>query len=454
MSDPFAPIVSWLATLLLHSTLWLGGVALFLKLRPGAPAALRDLLWRAALAASLLTPTAQVAATHGFGWSPLGGALRLGAGVEEAAVAAPIPATAAQPGRIGVWLSEAADGGAPAALGAAEPRPGDAFSPGMAPAGRARAASAAASWPWSRILLGAWALGAALGLARLTRGTLRFRRGIGVREPVGESASARALRRLARDAGRAGRGVRLTCSDELAVPVAIGVLRREICVPKRALRDLSPTQQRAMIGHEFAHLMRHDPAWLGLFEAARRAFFFQPLFALAQRGAHDAAEELCDAWSARRTGDPVALAECLVEVARWLDPRPRRGALPLAAACMARPDSPLARRVDALLAPPAEAPERAHRGWLAGAIALPLVLAAFAPGVAPSPEPRPAARLARVTLEIAEVRSEIELAAGEAAELLAGTPSAFTLRARLARMGERLDVLREQADRLQELIEQ
>lgn len=437
MRDSFAIGASWLATLLVHSTLWLGGVALFLRLRPRAPARLRDFLWRAALAASLLTPVAQVVATEGCGWSPLGGALRFGGAAESAgAVAAPSGAPSLQLLVLAEYAAEAGVAGGPV-IGSA---------PTLA-AGEPRAAgSGAESVAWPELLVGAWALLALLGLGALARGTLRFRRALGAREPVGECASARALRRLVERGGRRARGIRLTASEELRVPVALGAWRREICVPQRALRDLPPPQQRAMIGHEFAHLLRRDPAWFGLFEVARRAFFFQPLFALAQRGAHEAAEELCDAWAARRTGDPVALAECLVEVARWLEARPRRGAPPLAAACMTRPASPLARRVDALLAGDVDEEPRPQRRLLAGALVLPLALTALAPGFDAAPVAlSPAARLALVEGELAAAQAELEAARDDAA--------ALGRSGRLAGIERRLAGLRAQADRLATLIE-
>jgi hypothetical protein len=267
------------------------------------------------------------------------------------------------------------------------------------------------------------------------------------------------LRKLLERAGSGARGVRLTSSDGLRVPVALGVFRREICVPRRALRDLPPPQQRAMIGHELAHLLRRDPAWLGGFELARRLFFFQPLLVLAQRGAHEAAEELCDAWSARRTGDPVALAECLVEVARWLEPRGRREALPLAAACMARPDSPLARRIDALLATPAAAsaapPERASRALRAGICVAALGIVAVAPGFTAGPgELSLEARFARVTAALAEVHADLATARAEsaAADVTGAQRTPFAER-QLAALGTRLEVLRAQADTLSALIQ-
>ncbi|MDA1260035.1 MAG: M56 family metallopeptidase [Planctomycetota bacterium] len=436
MNDFLAPVASWLAAFLLHSTLWLGGVALLLRLRPDAPATVRDFLWRAALVASLLTPTVQTIASEAFGWHPLGGALRFGATDVEASV---LPAPVASLPSIETFVSAVPFAGMESSGAVLPLKLTTLPQPPLVEVTATPQRNA-----WMPMVLGLWFAAAALGIGCLLRGTLRFRRSLGAREVVGESASARALRKLLERAGKRARGVRLTMSDSLRVPVALGVFRREICVPQRALRDLPPTQQRAMIGHEFAHLLRRDPAWLGAFEVARRLFFFQPLFVLAQRGAHESAEELCDAWSARRTGDPVALVECLVEVARWLEPRGRRHSFPLAAACMARPDSPLARRVEALLAADPDAPERAPRGLRLGACALALSLAAFMPGFSGAPEELSLeARFELVSSALAEVQSDLAQAREE-----------DPYEPRLARLGARLDVLRAQAARLSVLIEQ
>ncbi len=435
MNEFFASSASWLATFLLHSTLWLGGVALLLRLRPGASATLRDFLWRAALVASVLTPTAQWIAAEGMGWQPFGGAFRFGATESETQV---LPVVEMVEPSMTVFV-----GTEPTATLEQTPIAVPLQMTGLQLPPPVELTTTRQQAAWLPVALGLWLLGATLGVGFLMRGTMRFRRSLGRREVVGESASARALRKLLTRAGKGAQGVQLTTSESLRVPVALGVFRREICVPKRALRDLPPTQQRAMIGHEFAHLLRRDPAWLGAFELARRVFFFQPLYVLAQRGAHESAEELCDAWSADRTGDPVALAECLVEVARWLEPRGRRQPTPLAAACMARPDSPLGRRVEALLAPRIEAPERAPRGLRLGLCALALGLAVFAPGFTVAPtELSLEARFELVTRALEEVQADL-VAAREA------HPS----EPQLAVLGERLEILRAQALSLSDQIE-
>ena len=59
--------------------------------------------------------------------------------------------------------------------------------------------------------------------------------------------------------------VRLSVSSKISIPLAVGILSPEICLPERALTGLSCAEQRSMLAHELAHLMRRDPAWLVYF---------------------------------------------------------------------------------------------------------------------------------------------------------------------------------------------
>ena len=74
-------------------------------------------------------------------------------------------------------------------------------------------------------------------------------------------------------------------------------------------------------------------------------FFFQPLFRVACRQLHLAAEEQCDAWGASHLEDRLAMARCLTEVAAWVLPQDRR----LLVAGMARRRSQLGVRVERLM---------------------------------------------------------------------------------------------------------
>jgi beta-lactamase regulating signal transducer with metallopeptidase domain len=213
--------------------------------------------------------------------------------------------------------------------------------------------------PWKAVTLLALVLFVVLGLPRI-----RLRAWLGRREPLLEGPARRELEALA-----TGKPPRLTVSERLLGPVTLGMLRPEICLPRRALEGLDPGLLRAMLAHELAHLARRDPLWFALCDAARRLLWFQPLIRRAQTRLVEIAELSCDQWAARRTGDPLALASCLAEVAGWLHGEGRSSSL---ACAMARPGSGLETRVRRLLAIHANSPRRESRrttAWLAALVA-------------------------------------------------------------------------------------
>lgn len=325
------PLAAWMLSALVHGGLWLGGAWLVCRLRPKLASRHRDLLWKTALLGSLLGPTVQTVA----GIEPLGGRFLLGA-------AAAVPATGApEPERAGLALPTDPErlAALAALLEARQVRAAD-DAEGLFPAlerPQTRRGILAA-------LLCLWLIGA---LARVLAGAgagRRLRLLLRDRDELLDGDLHRRFERLRRRSG-AGR-VRLSSCDRLVSPIAFGVLRPEVCLPTRALSDLSPAQQDSMLGHELAHHLRRDPLWLLLFAAAERLLFFQPLNRLAHRRAQEAAEELCDAWSARHAADGLAMASCLTEIAGWF--KPPADLLP--APAMARPGGALGQRVAHLVA--------------------------------------------------------------------------------------------------------
>lgn len=137
---------------------------------------------------------------------------------------------------------------------------------------------------------------------------------------------------------------RLTTSPYLDGPIVIR--GQEICLPEKALESMSEEQLEAMIAHELAHIVRQDYFWTILLLIIDTLFFFQPLHRLARKEMHASSELLCDAWAARATGNAVALAACLVEVASWIkQPTPNYALV----AGMARKPSELSNRITQLL---------------------------------------------------------------------------------------------------------
>ncbi len=340
--------VAWLLTYALHSTLFLGLAWLVARRLAQRMPAVEEAVWRFALVAGLVTASLQT----GIGREPLTGSWRLTAA--RPAVAAPAAVTAlplsAAPG-----TSEAT----PAVRRSVSP-PSPSFSVTLPLA-----------------VTGLWLAGSLLFAATWLAACLRLRRRLRPRPQILEAQLVSLLQELCERAGLR-RPVRLTCSSRLPVPIALGVLRAEICVPPRALAGLAPEQQEGMLAHELAHLVRQDPFWLTFGRLLSGVFFFQPLNWIAVRRLRELSELLCDEWAVGRTGRPVSLARCLAEVAGWsFQPL---GSLP--APGMADRPSSLARRIRRLLEEARSPQRRVHPLALAtGMLILVVVVAAAAPGV-------------------------------------------------------------------------
>lgn len=232
------------------------------------------------------------------------------------------------------------------------------------------------AWPSAPALaFGFWVLGACFLLAGYGRSHALLRRRLKNRPLIVGGTLHSQLRALAVQAGFT-KEVRLSCSSRVPVPLALGVLRGEICVPTRALAGLTDEQQEGMLAHELAHLARWDPLWLVVSHVLTCVFFFQPLNWVARRRLREISEMLSDEWAVCRTGRPLSLASCLAEVAGW---SAVRRSLPVPG--MADRPSHLARRIRRLL--DGRSPEKpARRICLAAAMVVVLtVVATAAPAV-------------------------------------------------------------------------
>ncbi len=197
---------------------------------------------------------------------------------------------------------------------------------------------------WDRLLLGVWMLGGLLGVGLFLFAWRRIADRLAGRLPVRDGHAKRTLQALSKRAGLA-RPPRLTVSQELKSPATVGVFFPQICVPSRALVELSEKQQEALLAHELSHILRRDSAWFFLCGLIERTFFFQPLNRVARRDLQELAEFQCDDWAARHTANSLDLARCLTEVATWvLDERPV-----VAVVHMASSNSRLAVRIGRLL---------------------------------------------------------------------------------------------------------
>lgn len=356
MNDTLAAgMTAWLLTYAIHSTVLLGMAWLVLRVRRAGPD-VADLLWKVALMGGIITATSQSL----IGVQPTGSlALR------EAPALATADPNAIGPTE-GVEIPAPASGD-PAAVERNSPVPA-AGSPAAPAEG-----TAAAKWSTSGIVAATWAVLALLFLAWHGGRRLILVGRLGDRRVLVDGELPAVLAALRQEAG-VRRPIRLTASNAISSPVALG--RSEICLPVAALDELEPAQQRAMLAHELAHLVRRDPQWLAVACGVERLFFFQPLNRLARRGIQESAEYQADAWAARRTGG-VPLARCLVKVAEWIEASP----LGVPVAGMAEQRSQLSVRVARLLEGGTHGAPR--RQPLAAMLSLGVLVAttALAPGV-------------------------------------------------------------------------
>ena len=386
------PVVRWLLTYLLHSTLLLGLAALARLALRERRLALQEALLRAALVGGFVTAGLQV----GLDLRPLGGSLAMPAalavpGSSSAARGPSALAALAVPGARPTFAVAPAPGRAAGSGGLAiDAPPARLESPAPAsivPAWLAHAVGAA-RLPGGLAL--AWAALAGVALARLGVAAVRLRRLLRGRRPIDAGALGPLAARLGRALGLR-HPVPLSAAERLSVPLATGVLRPEVCLPARAVAELGTDEQAALCAHELAHVARRDPAWLLLARLAEALAPVQPLNAWARRRLQDVAECLSDDLAVAASGRPLGLARSLVDVASWT--LGDRSLPPVAAMGAVSARSRLGHRVERLM-DPARTLERPRRLLLPAAAAAVLATALVSPVVSGSvteEEPQPVA---------------------------------------------------------------
>jgi hypothetical protein len=310
-------VAAWLLTYAVHSTLLLGA-AVMVSRRMRSTAS-RDLVWKVAAFGALLSSALQSVVVRDPRVEPLAGRWEIPS-VESAVE--PIGSTdLALP--VDVRAAEVATRRTP---------------PITAPDRRFTLNVPS----WQTALVGLWLGGVMVSLFGLSRRYARARRRFARRFDEADPEILAAVRVLCARIGLRRR-VRVTRCEAAHSPVALG--RSEICLPEALLRVLSAQQRTSMLVHELAHLDRNDPTWLAAFGWLECVLFFQPLNRIARKAFQEAAEHLCDQYALQHTESPIALAQCLAEVARWL----RGDNDPLPYPTMGESLSPLVDRVQRVL---------------------------------------------------------------------------------------------------------
>ena len=344
MTEAMQLLSAWLLTYSVHSTFLLVA-ALLLQRWYVRSAAGRDLLWKLAVFLPLITATTHSTLLRSAGVAPLAGRYEL---PRAERVIASEPS---------VDLRELRAESAP---------PTSAITPSRTATGTSTPVAARFELPdlnWLVLIALVWCAGALAALLLLARTHLRAHRRLRGRRLATDATLIAELQTVVAHTGITRR-IRLTVSDAILSPIALG--RREICLPECVMPQLTPVQRRVMLAHELAHLERHDPFWLIAFNGAASLWFFQPLNRIARHRFQVAAEQLCDEWALQHTREPLALAQCLAEVAHWL--RGERSPLPYPG--MAEASSSLVDRVERVLGGRRERLTLTRSARLAAAIAV------------------------------------------------------------------------------------
>ncbi len=116
------------------------------------------------------------------------------------------------------------------------------------------------------------------------------------------------------------RDVRLCVSEQIEVPVAVGLFDSMVLIPKHLLETLSEKEIDQITLHELAHLRRADDWTNGLQRIIQAIFFFNPAVLFMAQQLDLEREVACDDWVLHQTGDVRPYATCLTrmaEVTAW-----------------------------------------------------------------------------------------------------------------------------------------
>lgn len=186
--------------------------------------------------------------------------------------------------------------------------------------------------PWLPLLVTAWGLGVVFLSIRLLGGWLLIqgltRRGT---RPV-EEAWALALARLSARLGLR-QAVRLLESARVQVPMVVGWWRPVILLPATAMTGLSSDQLALILGHELAHILRHDYLVNMVQSLIETLLFYHPAVWWISARIREERENCCDDRAVALCGNHLDYARALTALetlreGNWsLAPSARGGSL-------------------------------------------------------------------------------------------------------------------------------
>ena len=110
-------------------------------------------------------------------------------------------------------------------------------------------------------------------------------------------------------------GVELKSSSGISVPVAAGVFSKTVILPDSYFEEMPEEVLTTAIGHEMAHLARHDFVLNLLYEALYIPLAFHPAAWFIRNRIESTREMACDDLVTRRLIDPQAYARSIMSIA-------------------------------------------------------------------------------------------------------------------------------------------
>ena len=193
-----------------------------------------------------------------------------------------------------------------------------------------------------------------------------------------------ALRRLSEDTKAVHgltsaftRAINVSACGALAVPLAL--TGRRICLPQRALTDLSTIERDSVLLHEIAHIERSDPQWIDASRLLCAMTAWQPLNRRVLDALERDSELAADAHAIRIGAEPAALVSALAYFASRLGNEPA-----IAGVSLVRNDSPLVVRARRMLDSAGDAPSRTSFAAATAGFALGVALVLALPAAIPA----------------------------------------------------------------------